>query len=330
MKHLVLIMVCAVFLAGHATWAEEPGDVLARVGDRAILREEVGSQARRMGLEGIADEAQRQRALATVLEQLVDQQAVRSELARLGIAVEPGAVESMIDRLRQQVAAQGKDFAAVLAESGQSLAALREQAAFELAVQAYVRPRVTNDSLNRVFEQHQRELDGTRLRVSHVVLRPDGGGGEAAMEKLLKQAEEIRQEIVQGKLSLAEAAARWSVGPSRRDGGDLGWIRRDGPMVESFASVVYKLPKGGLSEPFATPSGVHIAIVTAVEPGRTSPAAVRSQLERLLAAELVRELVVEGRRTAGVTFAPGVPHLDPATLGEPNDRRPVVILEQAE
>jgi parvulin-like peptidyl-prolyl isomerase len=330
MKRLVRIVVCGVFLAGHTTWAEEPGDVVARVGDRAILAEEVGTQARRMGLDGIADEAQRQRALATVLEQLVDERAVRSELARLGIAVEPSAVEAMIDRLRQQVAAQGKDFAAVLAQSGQSLAALREQAGFELAVQAYVRPRITNDALNRVFQQHQRELDGTRLRVSHVVLRPDGGGGEAAMEKLLKQAEEIRQEIVQGRLSFAEAAARWSAGPSRREGGDLGWISRDGPMVESFSSVVYKLAKGGLSEPFATPTGVHVATVTAVEPGRTGPTAVRNRLERLLAAELVRGLVVEGRRTAGVTFAAGVPHLDPATLGDPNDRRPVVCRDKAQ
>jgi parvulin-like peptidyl-prolyl isomerase len=101
-------------------------------------------------------------------------------------------------------------------------------------------------------------------------------------------------------------------------------------MIESFTSVVYKLPKGGLSEPFVTPSGVHLATVTAVKPGRMGPTAVRSRLERMLAAELVRGLVVEGRRTAGVTFAPGVPHFDPATLGAPNDQRPIVVLDKAE
>ena len=329
MKRLVGMMVCAVCLAGQAARAEDPGEVVARVGDGEIFREEVTSRARRLGIDGVADEAQRRRVLATVLEQLVDERAVRSELARLGIGVDPDAVEPMIDRLRQQVAAQGKDFAAFLAESGKSLDALREQVTFELAIQTYVRPRITNDALKRVFEQNQRELDGTRLRVSHVVLRPDGGGGEATIATLTKQAEDLRQEIVQGRLSFAEAAARWSAGPSRREGGDLGWISRDGPMVESFASVAYKLPKGGLSDPFVTPFGVHIATVTAVEPGRMEPTEIRGRLERMLAAELVRGLVVEGRRTAGVTFAPGVPHLDPATLGEPNDQRAVVMLESS-
>lgn len=323
------ILVCAVVWAGYTTRADEPGDVVARVGERAILREEVAAQARRMGIDGVADETQRQRALATVLEQLVDERAVRSELSRLGITADPTAVESTIDRLRQQVTAQGKDFKAFLAESGQSVESLREQAAFELAIQAYVRPRMTAAALDRMFEQNQRELDGTRVRVSHILLRPDSGG-DATVAKLLNQAEGIRQEVVQGQRSFAEAAAMWSAGPSRREGGDLGWLSREAPMIESFTSVVYKLPKGGLSEPFVTPYGVHIATVTAVEPGRVGPSAVRARLERMLAAELVRGLVVEGRRTAGVTFAEGVPHFDPTTLGEPNDRRPVTILDARE
>jgi parvulin-like peptidyl-prolyl isomerase len=325
----IQILLCAAVLAGPASRADEPGDVMARVGDREILREEIASQARRMGVDGVADETQRQRALATVLEQMIDEQAVRSEFTRLGITADPDAVQAAIDRLRQQVTAQGKDFKAFLAESGQSIESLTRQVAFELAIQTYVRPRMTGDALNRMFEQNQRELDGTRLRVSHIVLRPDAGG-EATVEKLLKRAEDIRQEVVQGQRSFAEAAAMWSAGPSRREGGDLGWLSREAPMIESFTSVVYKLPKGGLSEPFVTPSGVHIATVTAVEPGRVGPSAVRGRLERMLAAELVRGLVVEGRRTAGVTFARGVPHFDPTTLGEPNDRRPVTILEAPE
>jgi parvulin-like peptidyl-prolyl isomerase len=329
-RFAVGIVVSVWSLTGLAASADDPAGVVARLGEETILRKDVDAFASRVGLDAVADEAQRQRVRATVLEQLIDERAVRAELTRLGLGVEPDAVETAIDRLRQQVTAQGKNWSDFLAASGKSLESLREQVALELAVQAYVRPRITSDALNRVFEQNQRELDGTRLRVSHVVLRPNTGGSEAAIKDLIEQAETIRQEVVQGRVSFAEAAARWSAGPSRREGGDLGWVTREGPLIESFTSVVYKLPKGGVSEPFVTPSGVHLATVTAVETGRVGPTAVRSRLERILASELVRGLVVEGRRRAGVTFSAGVPHLEPATLGEPNERREVVVLESAD
>jgi hypothetical protein len=51
---------------------------------------------------------------------------------------------------------------------------------------------------------------------------------------------------------------------------------------------------------------------------------VRPRLEKLMATQIVRGLVAEGRRQTAVTFAAGVAHLDPATAGRPVDGRPVV------
>lgn len=319
-----------VLVIGLVAYADEPADVVARFGKEEILRAEVETQAQRMGLAGAGNDTQRQRVRATALEHVVDERAVRAELIRLKLGVEIAAVDAAVDRLEQQIKAQGKDFKTFLAESGRTLESFREQVALELTVQAFVRPRLTRDALARVFEENRREFDGTKLRVSHVLFRPDGGGGEEVVARIMKQADAIRQDVVQGRLTFAEAAARWSVAPSRRSGGDVGWIVRDSPMVEPFSSVAFKLPKGGVSEPFITPFGIHIVTVTAVEPGRLGALAVQGRLERMLAAELVRGLVVEGRRRVGVTFLPGTPHLDPSTLGESNERRPVVIGQQPE
>ncbi len=322
------IVIAVLVLVAAVDSARAQGDVVARFGDDAIVRGEVDSLTRRLGLSDAADEAQRQQAFAAVLEQIIDERALRGELLQAGMGVEPEVVATVIDRLRQQVTAQGKSFDDFLKESNRTLDSLREQVALELAVEAYVRPRLTPDAINRVFEQHRRELDGTRLRVSHVLLRPDGGGGEEIVEQLMKRAEVIRREIVQGRVSFAEAAAMHSAGPSRREGGDLGWINRESPMIDAFAAEVFTLAKGGVSEPFLTLYGVHIATVTAVEPGRAGPTAVRSRLEKMLAAEIVRGLVAQGRRRTPVTFSPGVPHFDPDTLGQPAARRPVVVRGQ--
>lgn len=126
-------------------------------------------------------------------------------------------------------------------------------------------------------------------------------------------------------MSFADAAKQFSAGPSRRQGGDLGWIGPEAPMLKTFTSEVYPLAKGGITEPFLTAFGVHIATVTAVEPGRIGLAQVRGRVEKMLASELVRGLVTEGRGKTAISIAPGVPHFDPATLGQPIASRPVLV-----
>ncbi len=318
------------FLVAASGHAAEPTDTVARVGEIAVERQQVDALLRQLGVAPEAEAAQRQRAEAAALEQLIDEQILRAELIRAGMGVTPEAVAAAVDKIREQVTAQGKDFDASLAASDRSLESLREQVALELAIQAYVRPRMTEAAIKRVYEKNRRELDGTQLRVSHIVLRPDGVGAAADPETLRTRAAAIRSEIVQGQISFADAARHYSAGPSRRQDGDMGWINRNGPLLEAFAAEVYATPKGSITEPFLTIYGVHIATVTAVEPGRMGLGAVRERVEKVLASEIVRGLVAEGRKRMPVWIAPGMPHLDPATLGQPTPVRPVVISKPVE
>ena len=49
------------------------------------------------------------------------------------------------------------------------------------------------------------------------------------------------------------------------------------------------------------------------------------QVEKILAQNLVRGLVVAGRKRSPVSFAAGVPHFDPATADQPLDERRVLV-----
>lgn len=326
-KRLLPGILVAVAAAAGAV-AED--DVVARVGTGAVLRQEVDVVLRRLGLGELTDGEQRQRAAAAVLEQIIDERVLRAEVARAGVVAAEAEIEAALARLREQVAGRGIDFEAFLAQSGRTPESIRDQVALEIGLDKLVRPRITPEAVARTFEENRRELDGTRLRVSHIVLRPASGGEGDAGERLLDQAAGIRREIIQGQLSFAEAARRYSAGPSRSQEGDLGWIGREGPMIDAFSSEVFALSKGNVSEPFVTPFGVHLATVTAVESGRGGLDAVRPRLEKLLASKVIRELVTEGRRRTPVEFGPGVPHFDPATLGEQPSRRPLVVSQPAE
>lgn len=324
----VLIGLAAAALAEPLQGADA-GDIVARCGPAAIRRSDVESVLRRLGLADAPAGPQRLRAEATVLEQLIDEQILKIELDRLEIPVADAEVDAALRKLREQVAGRGGDFEAFLAASGRTTTTIRDQLALELRLDKFVRSQITDEVIAAAFEQNRRELDGTRLRVSHILFRPEVGSEADLAAGLLERAADLRSRIIQGRISFADAALMYSAGPSRRSGGDLGWIGRDGPMVDGFSAQAFRLAKGGVSEPFVTPFGVHLLTVTGVDGGRVGIDAVRTRLEKLLAAQLVRQLVAAGRQRTPVEFADGVPHFDPATAGRPVEERPVVGMTAA-
>lgn len=305
-----------------STAADAPTAVVATVGDTPIFRSELSEVVRRADRAALpADEAVPPSAAdagsllleAAAIEQLVDARLLRAEIERQGIVVTEGEVEERLRRLRQQLEARGLQWDAFLTQSGRDEGGVRQQVALEAALDKLIRTRLTADALARGYERHRRELDGTRLRVSHVVLLPMAALGNAGVSEALARMEEIRREVIQGKISFPDAARRYSDGPSRAGGGDLGWITRSGPLVDPFARQAYALAKGDVSPPFVTPFGVHIVQVADVDPGRLGFEAVRGKLESLLAGEMLRETLAQLRAKTPVKYAPGVAHFDPAT-----------------
>ncbi|MDR3179997.1 MAG: peptidyl-prolyl cis-trans isomerase [Holosporaceae bacterium] len=71
------------------------------------------------------------------------------------------------------------------------------------------------------------------------------------------RADEILQDISNGKLSFEEAAKKQSQCPSGAQGGDLGYFGH-GAMVEEFEKVAFATPKGKISKPVKTQFGWHI------------------------------------------------------------------------
>lgn len=320
-------VVAIAWLAMIPAVADE-ADVIARCGEAVIRQADLDEVVRRLGLANQAAGPQRQRAEAVILEQLIDERLLRGELDRLGMRATRAEVEAGVVRFQDQLQGRGLDYEAWLAASGRTRGDIEDQVAIEIALEKFVRPQLTAAALAEAFERNRRQLDGTRLRVSHIVLRPESGGDGDLSAGLLERAAAIRGEIMVGKIPFAAAARQYSAGPSRRQGGDLGWISRDAPMADVFAAQAYGLAKGGVSAPFATPFGVHILTVTGMEPGRIGVEAVRPRLEKIMARQLVRSLVAEGRRRTPVSFAAGVARLDPATVGRPVDERPVVSGEK--
>jgi parvulin-like peptidyl-prolyl isomerase len=320
----------ALAVAVRADDAPTPAaDVVARVGEQTVLRSTIDAVVRRLGPQQTITADRRRHVEATVLEQLVDEMLIRDELEHRLVSVADSDIDAALAQFKAQFTGGQSSYEAFLAATGRDDAGLREQLRLNLGMEKYARPLMTPAALDAIYQEKRREVDGTRLRVSHVLLRPDildvGGREGEGIDRIVSKAEAVRRDVLQGRQSFEDAARRHSAAPSRHRGGDIGWIGRDGPMIDDFSKPVFGLAKGEVSRPIVTSFGVHLVKVTDVDPGRIGIDAVRPRLEKVLFADLIRDLVADARQRVPVVYAPGVAHFDPATAADEAGPRRILV-----
>ena len=108
-------------------------------------------------------------------------------------------------------------------------------------------------------------------------------------------------------------AAKYSDGPSREVGGDLGFIPRRGRMIESFSAAAFRLKSGEISPPVATPFGIHLITVTEEKRGELTLADVREPVHAAAKQVMFLALAAELRKGAKIEYSGLLPHIDAAT-----------------
>ena len=256
-------------------------------------------------------EPQRQRIEAEILEQIIRRRLVLHFLRRTKQVVAPSEVEKRVRQLELRV--QGPDPIRGDGASGQSASSptVRQNLMWQLSWQRYIRTYLTEQRLRGYFDAHLKELDGSEVRVSHLLMRGRTDRDEEQVALLVQQAERIRESIVQGRISFAEAVQEYSEGPSRNGGGDLGFFPRHGRMVETFAKASFALQRGELSNPVVTPFGVHIIRLDDVQPGTKAFKDVVDEVRRIAGSERFHELARSERERVEVRYAGAAASIDP-------------------
>jgi len=249
---------------------------------------------------------------AEMLAQLIDRQLVEKALADRMVKPTSVAVDSAVEKLKRQTSGQGT-FADALKQQGVREADLRQQLAWQLTWSAYAEERMTDEVLEEYFRQNRQQLDGTELRASHILFRPLRVGDDEQTDALLKKANDLREKIESGQISFEAAARKYSDGPSKAQGGDVGYFPRYGVMEEAFSRAAFALKKGTVSEPITTTFGVHLLLVTGEKPGEKQWIDVREKLQAPVATQIFNDLAAEERKTSKIEFSDIIPHFKPGT-----------------
>lgn len=256
------------------------------------------------------DPTQVNRAKAELLSQLIDRRLITQALEREGF-FDPAELKERIEATKEKIKEQYRMTLEEFAQSrGMTTESLRKELIWQLGWNRYL-DRYLADALEVHFQKHKKDLDGTEVRASHILLRPETYS--ESPEQIAARAKKIREEIESGKIIFAEAAKKYSSGPSRNRGGDLGFFARHGAMTEEFTKAAFALEKGEISDPLTTVFGTHLITVTDIKPGTRQWTEVIPQITSLASVDLFNHLATKERETAKVEVTGKTPYINPKT-----------------
>ncbi len=243
------------------------------------------------GVARMTDPEVRLKLARQILDQLIEEKMVLQAADAAGVVVSPDVVDREL-RARTEGYPPGM-FLRVLVAEQLTLDAFREGVKRRMTQDAFLRtqlaglPPITDADIeaeyNRTMAQQKRPA---QVRARQVLVRS------------AEEAAHVVDQIRTRRLTMEQAAIRFSEGLEAAEGGDLGWFAL-GDLPKVF-EVCFVLEPGQVSDPQASEYGYHIFQVIEKRDERIEPlVAVRDRLYQRLSAEQqvnAAEAVIENLR----------------------------------
>ncbi|MBW1998131.1 MAG: peptidylprolyl isomerase [Deltaproteobacteria bacterium] len=128
--------------------------------------------------------------------------------------------------------------------------------------------RITDEQIRAYYEDNiERFREEKKIKARHILLKVPPDATKEEEEKVKERALEVLKKAKGGE-DFAGLAKKYSEGPTKDKGGDLGYFAR-GQMVKAFDEEAFKLKKGEISDLVRTPFGYHIIKVEDIKEAKT-------------------------------------------------------------
>lgn len=294
------ILWAAALCGQPATPVESPA--AARVNGQVVSPSEAEREFRQAYGERKFADAERQKLLKAALEQVIDRRLVMAYLTASGQAATSQDIDFAVSQFEKDLKSQNLTLEQHLKQVAMSRDDFRRAIAWKLTWQKYVERQLTDANLQKYFEGHRREYDGTELRVAQILFKLPADADEAAVAAAKDKAVKLKAEIAAGKLPFAEAARQHSQAPSKVGGGDIGWIERRRPMPEDFSKAAFALKPGEIGEPLVSTFGVHLITVLEAKSGAKTWKDAANDLRPAVTLYLFRWIADQERPKAKIEY----------------------------
>jgi peptidyl-prolyl cis-trans isomerase C len=232
-------------------------------------------------------------ARTEVLNFLIETALVDQYVARFpNTVVDAKEVDEKITQMKKEAKDGGEDFEKILKEMHLTQEDLRDQLNKGLRWDKFCIAQASEKVLRDFFDKNKSMFDGSQVRARHILVTatdktPQAGEQaktkaatikkvieDAVAEELKKlpaaadnlEGEKERRKLLENAFALA--ASEKSECPSKKEGGDVGWFRRVGDMVEPFARVAFALKAYQMSDVVSTEFGYHVILTAEQKQGK--------------------------------------------------------------
>ncbi|MBW2739461.1 MAG: peptidylprolyl isomerase [Deltaproteobacteria bacterium] len=208
-----------------------------------------------------------------ILDNLINLELLFQESRNKGIKVEKEAIDSEIKSLKQKFP-NNTEFEKLLGELNLSESALKLKIEKGIAIQKLIETQVADkikisDEESKIFydSNPDRFKQPEQIKASHILIKVEPGADEIKKSEARQKIKNIQQKLNKGE-NFAALAKEFSEGPSKNNGGDLGYFQR-GQMVKPFEDAAFALKTEEVSDIVETQFGYHIIKVADKTPEKT-------------------------------------------------------------
>lgn len=265
---LILLFSSLFSLSSHAILIER---ILAIVNDEIITLSdltEYRSQLKSKGLRdqtllGLRDVNELLKSDSSLIQHLIDERILDSEIKRKGLSVTIERVEQEIRSIASRNGVNRNQLKASLSAQGISMSeyqdflkrSLERQSLIEQEVSSKI--KISDDDVVSylITREGRKDLQIYAYSLSQILFRTQKGGETAALSRAQRAAEKITSN------NFEELTSQFSEDPNFVDGGVLGTFHKN-EMIPEFQTVVEKMSVGDVSPIVKTKFGYHILKLT--------------------------------------------------------------------
>ncbi len=295
---LFLAAVALLFVCPLRAPAQSVDRIVAVVNGEIITWRQLENRVNSLMNAPKPPKASREEVRQMMLDALIEQELINQAAKTKGVFITEADISDTINSIKKDNNLTDEQFRASLVNSGTSLEAFREDVRVELlrnrvlGAQVLTRVVVTDKEvaafLNGRGPEGLTAVRGSRQAIRLIAL-PVEGDKQVVMEK----AARIQKEI-EGGLSFAEAAYKYSRGPGFDKGGDPGEDMDLSTLPEQLVEMIFSLKPGQPTEPID--GGNAIFIFTRAESTEALASAKRDEDENFSLTEFSSEEIENARR----------------------------------
>jgi len=254
----------------------DPSAVAVRVNGREITRGEI-MEALNVAMRQLAGRIPPQQLQAaqanlfqTIKDRLVSKALLEQAATAAKIEVSDEEVSTALSKIKEQIP-PGKTLEEILKSEGSSLeeftSDLKKSLAIDKLMDEQIKevPAATEEEAKAFYDAHPDDFKKPEtVTVSHILIKVDPDASEEVKAEKKTQIEQIRSDILAGKISFEDAATKYSDCPSKAQGGSLGTIPK-GKMVPEFELAAFTQETNEIGDVIETQYGYHVIKVSAHE-----------------------------------------------------------------